>query len=338
MHKVAVIIPYFQREPGILTRALNSIQSQYVPDDWIVEVIVVDDASPCPAHSEVRDLDWKEPLRLKVVRQENGGAAAARNRGLDEVDQSTSLIAFLDSDDSWPANHLARGIQAFEAGFDFYFTDNSREGFHESHWHSPFLPETSAFLDASTQKSGLLEIPLDLLIGLTISEVPSQMSTVIYRRQINDGLRFETNLKASGEDVLFLTCLVASAARVCCDLDSRLECGKGLNMYFSNLDWNSNKFLSIKVDIFLTHRLTAARVTLSPQNTRLNDRLLAKCRSEVAFHLLRTLLKNPTRAARELTRLARMAPGDAIKLPIDLIRVSLGRGPSLTEPKRLTAK
>ena len=73
------------------------------------------------------------------------------------------------------------------------------------------------------------------MLGLTLNEFPSQASTVVYRRSINDGLRFDTDLKASGEDVLFLTCLVASATRVCFDLDSMLECGEGVNMYFSNL-------------------------------------------------------------------------------------------------------
>ena len=191
-----------------------------IPEGWSVEVIVVDDGSPCSVQDEVRDFKFREPLRLKVFRQENGGVAAARNRGLDEADQSATLIAFLDSDDIWPANHLARAIQAIDKGFDFYFTDNCREGHHESHWHSPFLAETAAFLDASPQKTGFLEIPQDLMIGLTLCEFPSQASTVVYRRSINNGLRFDTDLKSSGEDVLFFTCLVASATRVCFDLDS----------------------------------------------------------------------------------------------------------------------
>ena len=67
-----------------------------------------------------RHLDCTEPLRLNVVRQKNGGVAAARNRGLEEADQTTTLIAFLDSDDIWPANHLARAIQALDNGIDFY--------------------------------------------------------------------------------------------------------------------------------------------------------------------------------------------------------------------------
>jgi len=43
MTKCTIIIPYYQREPGILARALRSVFAQTHPD---FEVIVVDDASP----------------------------------------------------------------------------------------------------------------------------------------------------------------------------------------------------------------------------------------------------------------------------------------------------
>src|SRR5437016_4663571 len=109
-HRLAVIIPFFQWESGILARALESIARQQIPDGWLVEVIVVDDGSPSPADEEVGNLTFDGPLRLRVIRQEHGGVAAARNRALDEVDKDTVLIAFLDSDDKWPATHLERMI------------------------------------------------------------------------------------------------------------------------------------------------------------------------------------------------------------------------------------
>lgn len=331
MHKLSVIIPFFQRESGILARALNSINLQQIPEGWSVEVIVVDDASPRPAVDELRDLDFKEPLHLKMVRQENGGVAAARNRGLDEADPCTTLVAFLDSDDIWPVNHLARAIQAIEQGFDFYFTDNCREGHHESHCRSPYVAETAALLGTSPQKTGLLDIPKDRMIGLTLREFPCQASTAVYRRSISRGLRFDTELKSSGEDVLFLTCLVASANRICFDLDSIVECGGGVNIYFSNLGWNSERFLSIKVDVLVTHRLIAEKLKLSSHNKNWNDERLAECRRELAFHILRNVLKKPTRALREINRLARLAPGELLLLPISTIRVAFGQVLRLTK-------
>ena len=155
MSKLTVIIPFFQRESGILTRSLQSIMRQSIPDGWWVDVIVVDDGSPVAASGEVHGLQFMERVRVKVIRKENGGVGMARNRGLDEVDATTSLIAFLDSDDLWPTDHIARAIRAMDEGFDFYFTDNRREGHHESHCRSSYVARTPAFLDDSSAKEGV---------------------------------------------------------------------------------------------------------------------------------------------------------------------------------------
>ncbi len=116
MATVSVIIPYFQREPGILTRALRSIQAQELPVGWQVETIVVDDGSPLPALDDIAGLKFEQPHQLRIVSQINMGAAVARNRGLDEVARGTSLIAFLDSDNIWPTRHWAKSIEAYGNG------------------------------------------------------------------------------------------------------------------------------------------------------------------------------------------------------------------------------
>ena len=66
MRTIAVVIPYFQREPGILGKALNSIHSQLIPEGWSVEVIVVDDGSPCSA-DEVRHITFTEARKAQGV-------------------------------------------------------------------------------------------------------------------------------------------------------------------------------------------------------------------------------------------------------------------------------
>ena len=328
---VSVIMPFFQRESGILIRSLNSVKMQAVPDGWRVEVILIDDGSPISAEEEMRGVAFSEPFRLKMIRTVNGGVGAARNRGLAEVANAGSLIAFLDSDDAWPGDHLLRAIQAMEEGFDFYFTDNRRQGHHDSHCRSSYLPKTKAFLNESPQKSGFLEIAIERMVGLTLGEFPCQASTVVYRRCINDRLFFNTELTFSGEDVLFFTTLVASVTRVCLDLDSVVECGGGVNIYFSNLTWGSPKYLAITVDRLVMRHLIAERPYLSRVNKDLNGALLYGCRTDLAFHMLRDLLKRPTSAFREIKRLARMAPAAALVLPLDMTRVAVGH---LTRPRR----
>ncbi len=64
------------------------------------EVIVVDDASTDRTAEVARSLGARV-----VIQQENGGAAAARNTGIDAATQPS--IALLDSDDEWLPHHLS---------------------------------------------------------------------------------------------------------------------------------------------------------------------------------------------------------------------------------------
>jgi glycosyltransferase involved in cell wall biosynthesis len=93
---VSVIVPAYNAR-AYLADALGCIRLQgYDP----LEIIVVDDGStdgsgniPAGFGGEVR-----------YVRQDNRGAAAARNRGLSLA--SGNMIAFLDADDLWPPETL----------------------------------------------------------------------------------------------------------------------------------------------------------------------------------------------------------------------------------------
>ncbi|WP_312184421.1 glycosyltransferase family 2 protein, partial [Massilia timonae] len=123
---IAVVIPYFQRQEGLLQQALASVASQELLPD---EVIVVDDSSPIPARDEVAPVLRDFPqLKVRVVEQPNGGPASARNKGLDNVSPHCHYVAFLDSDDMWHPAHLLRAHAALELGNDFYFSDYFRIG------------------------------------------------------------------------------------------------------------------------------------------------------------------------------------------------------------------
>jgi succinoglycan biosynthesis protein ExoW len=200
--RLAVIIPFFQRKPGILARALRSVGQQKIPHGWVVEVIVVDDGSPCPAEGEIGNLTFDGRLRLKVIKQQNGGVAAARNRALDEADKDTALIAFLDSDDTWPATHLERMIRALTADYDFCFTDSCRIGHYESYLRQ-FASETGRYIALGEKKNDFSVIAPEQFMALMLKEFPAQASTVAYKLRIAPHLRFDTRLKAAGEDLLF---------------------------------------------------------------------------------------------------------------------------------------
>src|SRR5690242_14818469 len=118
---VAVVIPFFQRQRGLLRRAVASIFTE--DRSPAAEVIVIDDGSPVRAADELAGLSVPAGSSIKLIEQANRGVAAARNAGLDAVAPSTRYVAFLDSDDMWTTAHLRKMCRAFAQGADFYFSD-----------------------------------------------------------------------------------------------------------------------------------------------------------------------------------------------------------------------
>lgn len=102
MDLVSVIIPTYKRT----TQTVRAVQSALAQVDQPVEVIVVDDCSP---EADFRALEQALAAftSVKLMRApRNGGAATARNIGADAA--KGPYIAFLDSDDLWYPDKLAR--------------------------------------------------------------------------------------------------------------------------------------------------------------------------------------------------------------------------------------
>ena len=102
--RVSVIIPTYNRS-WCLSEAIDSVLSQTYHN---TELIVVDDGSTdgTPA------LLARYGNRLRCLRQTNRGVSAARNHGIQAADGV--LIAFLDSDDTWQPDKLARQVDFFD--------------------------------------------------------------------------------------------------------------------------------------------------------------------------------------------------------------------------------
>jgi len=88
--RLSVIVPVYNGE-RFLGEALSSVCSQCVIP---MEIVVVDDGSTDGTAKIARDFDL-----VRYVPQENGGPAAARNRGVENA--RGDLLAFLDHDDLW---------------------------------------------------------------------------------------------------------------------------------------------------------------------------------------------------------------------------------------------
>lgn len=105
---VAVIIPTYNR-CGVLSRALDSVRAQ---TSQPAEVCVVDDGS---TDGTARLLVDQYP-EIQVLHQENLGVSAARNLGVKHT--SAPWLAFLDSDDEWLPEKLARQMAEIESSPD----------------------------------------------------------------------------------------------------------------------------------------------------------------------------------------------------------------------------
>jgi glycosyltransferase involved in cell wall biosynthesis len=98
--QISVIIPTYNRA-GTLERAITSVFQQTLAPK---ELIVVDDGSTDETPQLLDRLG--EAFTFKVIRLQNSGVSAARNKG---VEQSTGeWMAFLDSDDEWLPHKLER--------------------------------------------------------------------------------------------------------------------------------------------------------------------------------------------------------------------------------------
>jgi len=91
-----------------LDAAIQSVLAQSLQD---FEIIVVDDASPKEFDSVLEDLRKRYPIQL-VKRDTNGGVAAAHNSGIRSA--SGTYVAFLEHDDIWLPEKLAKQVAALE--------------------------------------------------------------------------------------------------------------------------------------------------------------------------------------------------------------------------------
>ncbi len=96
--EVSVVIPAY-RATEYIADALESVLAQTFQD---YEIIVVNDGCPDTGNLERVLTPYRE--RIRYIKQENGGPAAARNAAIRA--SSATFLAFLDSDDIWEPQYL----------------------------------------------------------------------------------------------------------------------------------------------------------------------------------------------------------------------------------------
>jgi glycosyltransferase involved in cell wall biosynthesis len=110
---ISVVVPTFER-PGSLHQCLRALAGQTL-DPSRFEVIVSDDGSPVPVTESLRATlnELASRIAIRVLRQANGGPAAARNEGAAVA--AGEFLAFTDDDCRPTPDWLERLLVRFEA-------------------------------------------------------------------------------------------------------------------------------------------------------------------------------------------------------------------------------
>lgn len=122
MKQISVVIPTYNYG-RFLREAIDSVLAQtYAP----LEILVVDDGST----DDTEQIVASYGERVRYIRQRNAGVGAARNNGIAQA--RGEYVAFLDSDDLWLPEKLAKEIARFEADPELGLVYSGAERFDQS--------------------------------------------------------------------------------------------------------------------------------------------------------------------------------------------------------------
>ncbi|KIL97829.1 putative glycosyl transferase [Paramagnetospirillum magnetotacticum MS-1] len=192
---VSVVMPAFNNADTV-GRALASIAAQTLRP---MEVIVVDDGSTDETAQAVRAMAGRmNGIRLRLFRQPNQGAGAARNRAVAAA-QSTWL-AFLDADDEWLSPKIERSMAVLAAG-DLVMC---------SHNLFNVGPESEVLNDS---RARWLRNPADPYRSLFLRGFISSSTVVVRRDAVLAVGGFDVDLRSAQDYELWLAVLAQAGGR-----------------------------------------------------------------------------------------------------------------------------
>jgi glycosyltransferase involved in cell wall biosynthesis len=173
--RLSVIMPVYDVAQW-LPECLASVESQDFRD-W--ELIVVDDGSPDDSVAIIEAWQSRRQVKgsVRIVRQDNAGLGAARNRGLTEV--AGEYVAFLDSDDVLPPGSWSLLVRSADASGSDVVIGRADRWDGTKQWTMPLMKRNHA----------------SALTGVTVAGHPLLLADVfawnkLYRRSVWEELRF----------------------------------------------------------------------------------------------------------------------------------------------------
>lgn len=316
---VAVVIPYYQREPGILRRALQSVFAQQLPADVGVKVVIVDDESPHPLVEELAGLSPPGPFELVPLQRANGGPGAARNTGLDHLDpREVRFVAFLDSDDVWFERHLATALAALEGGAGFFFANSLHDHVTSFSYFDYMAQRHDLGVDAEPVSA---VIPGREAFAEFVVHCIPHTSQVVYDFASHPDVRFDTSLRRTGEDQLFWIELARRSDRVAYTTAVMGSRGEGVSVYREALSWDSANAPNRLIDGLIFRRKLALRFDLDTERRLLSLIEEQETRDHFLFLCIRNLRYRPRNTLEALLRVSREIPSFWLHFPRTFLRI-----------------
>lgn len=239
---ISVVIPCYNGA-RFLREAIVSVLAQTLSP---VEILVIDDSSIDDSAALAES--YGPPVR--VIRQPNQGESVARNRGIDEA--QGEWIAFLDADDYWLPEKLAKQAAAMAGGAKAVCTGHIGVGIEHDKEFLKFSPEPNHFSSSWMFANG----------------TPSHISTLLVHRSLD--VRFPTWTRDGEDSIYFLELTRASAVAI---VDEPLSCYRRHAQSQSAVPGRATRWCRT-----LDQWLRLNRTSLSPIEARTLNRILSRRR------------------------------------------------------------
>ncbi|NJL37573.1 MAG: glycosyltransferase family 2 protein [Leptolyngbyaceae cyanobacterium SM1_4_3] len=180
MMRVSVIVPVYGVEKYIAETVRSLLEQTYQN----FEIILVDDASP---DRSIEVCQQFSDSRMKIIHQQNRGLAGARNTGIRHAEGD--YIAFLDGDDLWLPQKLAKHVEHLEASPEVGVSFSR-----------------SALIDSAGNSLNTYLMPK--LTDITVEDLfrsnpIGNGSAAVIRREVFEAIQFQDNLYGTVENFCF---------------------------------------------------------------------------------------------------------------------------------------
>ena len=149
---VSIVTPFFNAADGFEETALTVLGQSFQQWEWLI----IDDGSTDPASIEILAKYRAMDPRIRVIRQENAGPSAARNRGYAEA--RAEYVAQIDADDLLEPTAIEKWFWFLESYPEYGFVKGFAVGFQaeEYLWQRGFHTPKDFFTANPVQPNGMV--------------------------------------------------------------------------------------------------------------------------------------------------------------------------------------